>query len=150
MNQTFDPIAEGLKRYLAFYADLSPETLPQLRDLVTPDVHFRDPFNDVRGTDAMLAIFAAAYRDCTDVRFAIDGSVREGAEAFLKWRFYFRPKRLGPGEPWEITGVSEVHFTPEGRVAVHLDHWDSGAQFYARLPLIGALVRWVRRRAAAH
>jgi len=146
MTMADDPVAAGLKAYADFFATLTPESLARLGDFVTPDVHFRDPFNDVRGLPAMRRVFEASFEDCSDIRFVIDGVVRQEREAFLKWRFFFKPKRLNPATPWEVLGVSEVHFTPAGKVAAHLDHWDSGSQFYARLPLIGALIRWVRGR----
>jgi len=141
-----DPVGEGLRAYAGFFAAMTPETLDRLDALVCDDVHFRDPFNDVRGRTAMKAVFAAMYRDCTDIGFTIDGVVRQGDEAFLKWTFRFRPRRFGGRVPWLAVGVSEVHFAPDGRVSAHLDHWDAGSQLYARLPLLGPLVRFVRRR----
>lgn len=141
-----DPVAAGLRRYVDFFATLTPQTLDRLDGLVTENVHFRDPFNDIRGRGNMKSIFAQMYRDCTDIRFDIDGSVREGDQAFLKWTFHFRPRRFGGSKPWLAVGVSELHFASDGRVAAHLDHWDAGSQFYARLPLLGALVRMVRNR----
>ncbi|WP_370153535.1 nuclear transport factor 2 family protein [Ferrovibrio sp.] len=141
-----DAIGAGLRRYADFFATLTPDSLDRLDGLVTDDVHFRDPFNDIRGRAAMKAVFAQMYRDCTDIGFTIDGSLRQGDEAFLKWTFRYRPRRFGGAVPWTAVGVSELHFAPDGLVRAHLDHWDAGAQFYARLPLLGPLVRWVRGR----
>ncbi len=145
-----NPGAVTLARYAAFYESLSPETLPQLRDLVMPDVRFRDPFNEVTGVEPMLRIFAAMYEDCTDIRFTITGSVQQQDKAFLIWRFYFRPRRLKVSQPWEVEGVTELHFTADGRIAAHLDHWDAGSQFYGRLPLLGPVIRFLRRRLGGH
>ncbi len=142
---TTDPIATGLQRYADFFATLAPGSLGLLDQLVTEDVHFRDPFNDVCGRAKMKAIFRRMYEDCTDIRFVVDGSLQQGSEAFLKWTFHFRPRRFSGGRIWVATGVSELHFAPDGRVAAHFDHWDAGAQFYARLPVLGPLVRLVRR-----
>lgn len=141
-----DAIAEGLQAYIGFFETLAPASLARLGDLVAADVHFRDPFNDVHGLAAMRRVFEASFEDCSEMRFIIDSVVRQDATAFLTWRFFFKPTRLNPAQPWEVVGVSELHFTPAGKVAAHLDHWDSGSQFYARLPLIGAVVRWLRRR----
>ncbi|WP_430398456.1 nuclear transport factor 2 family protein [Ferrovibrio sp.] len=148
--EAYDPIAKALDRYAQYYETLSPQSLPALRELVTPDVRFRDPFNEVRGVEPMLRAFAAMYEDCTDVRFIITGSVRQQDKAFLIWRFYFKPRRLNATAAWEVEGVTELHFTPDGRVAAHLDHWDAGGQFYGRLPLIGPVIRFLRRRLGVH
>lgn len=141
-----DPIAVGLSRYVDFLASMTPDTVENLDDHVTPDVHFRDPFNDLHGVAAMKAVFHHMYRDCTDVRFVIGNTVQQGPRAFVTWTFYFRPRRLRGTAPWQADGVTELHFDAGGRVAAHLDHWDAGAQFYARLPVLGALIRLVRNR----
>src|SRR3546814_19194485 len=103
--------------------------------------------SDVCSSDlAMKAIFATMYRDCTDVAFVIDGVLRQDDTAMVKWTFRFRPQRFGGAQPWIAIGVTELHLAPDGRIAAHLDYWDAGSQFYARLPLLGPLVRFVRRR----
>ena len=142
--------ADRLDRALAAYADcyvsLTPETVGDLRALVTPDVHFRDPFNDVRGADHVVRIMAAMFEDADDVRFEMLERFRTGDRAVLLWRFWFRPKRLKLPEPWVVDGTSVLRLTPDGLVAEHLDHWDAAGQFYERLPLLGSLIRLVKRR----
>jgi steroid delta-isomerase len=145
-----DPVGAGLDRYVRFITQMTPETLDRLDELVTEDVHFRDPFSDVRGRATMKAIFAAMYRDCADVAFVIDGVLRQGDSAMLKWTFRFRPRRFGGPAPWSAVGVTELHLAADGRIAAHLDYWDAGSQFYARLPVVGPLVRFVQRRLQHH
>lgn len=136
----------GLRAYAAFYAALTPERLGELRLLCTPDVRFRDPFNEVQGVEAMIRIFEKMYEDADQISFEVVDAMRNGERAMLLWVFHCRPKSLRLKEPWRIEGASEIHLTPDGRVSAHLDHWDSGSQFYARLPVIGAIIRFLRRR----
>ncbi|MFQ3623490.1 MAG: nuclear transport factor 2 family protein, partial [Acetobacteraceae bacterium] len=69
-----------------------------------------------------------------------------GAEAgYLRWVFTIG----GAGPVRRIEGVSEIRFAASGLVSAHLDHWDSGSQVYARLPVLGAVIRAVSRRLAA-
>ena len=42
--------------------------------------------------------------------------------------------------------VGIVKFAPDGRISEHIDHWDAAAQFYERIPVLGWLIRKVRRR----
>lgn len=117
-----------------------------LRAICRTDIRFRDPFNDVTGVDRMIAVFQSAFADTRTMRFEVIDHVRHGRRGYILWRMHFRPKRFGGPEDWVVDGVSEIHLAADGRIAAHIDHWDSGAQFYARLPLIGWLVRLVRRR----
>ena len=126
--------------YIRFYETLSPDTLSQLEILVTENVHFRDPFNDVTGIEPMRRVLAKMFEDLPDACFAIT-DVGFGEAAYLRWRFN--------GGRWSADGVSEVAFDADGRVTSHLDHWDSGRDIYAKLPVIGTIVRAICRRIAA-
>lgn len=35
----------------------------------------------------------------------------------------------------------------DGRIAQHRDDWDAAEELYEKLPAIGALMRWLKRRA---
>ena len=130
--------------YIAFYESLTPESLGQLDALCDPEVRFRDPFNEVTGTAAYRAILADMFRRVRAPSFEVGDWALSGRVAYLRWTFRCTPRK--GGAPWRFEGMSEVHFDAEGRVTAHLDHWDSGSQFYARLPLLGRLIGFVRRR----
>ena len=130
--------------YAAFYERLTPETIDQLDALCAPTIRFRDPFNDVTGLAAYKTILARMFQDVDEPRFVVADWALSGRVAYLRWDFTFKPR--GRGQIWHFEGMTEVRFDEQGRIAAHLDHWDSGSQFYARLPLIGALIRRIRKR----
>ncbi|MDH3474507.1 MAG: nuclear transport factor 2 family protein [Rhodospirillales bacterium] len=130
--------------YVAFYEGLTPERLERLEALCAPDVRFRDPFNDVTGVAAYRSILARMFEDVAAPRFAVIDRAISGRVAYLRWNFSFVPR--GGVAPWRIEGMSEVHFDEEGRVSAHLDHWDSGSQFYGRLPLLRHVIALIRKR----
>lgn len=138
------PIAD----YIRFFETLSPDSLVRLPALVTNDVVFRDPFNDVRGIDPMRRVFERMFADVADPRFVVSAVAREGDIAFLRWRFTGRT-RGAAGGPLALEGLSEIHLAEDGRVSGLIDHWDAAGQLYERLPLLGWLLRRVRRRLAA-
>lgn len=141
-----DDLEAAVAAYAAFYEGLTPGTLGRLDALCAPDVRFRDPFNDVTGIAAYRAILADMLERVEAPGFEVVDWACSGRTAYLRWVFTFQPRK-GCG-PWRIDGMSEVHFDRLGRVAAHLDHWDSGAQFYGRLPILGRLIGLVRRRLA--
>jgi len=135
--------------YVDFLEALTSERLDALPDRLTPDVRFKDPFNDVTGIDAMRAIFEHMFETVDDLTFQVTHrarSIEDDTVWFLRWRLTGRlPAWLG-GD-WSVTGMSEVHLAPDGRVSAHIDYWDAGRHFYERLPLIGPIIRLLRRRA---
>jgi len=132
------------RRWGAFFESLTPESLTEIETLCRPDVRFKDPFNDVTGTANLRRIFDHMFETTVNPRFTVIDTAVSGRTAYLRWRFDFTPK--GRSGPWTIDGMSEVTFDEAGLVAAHIDHWDSGEQFYARLPILGTLVRLVRRK----
>ena len=142
------PDIDITSRYAAAFAALSPETMDDLLATVSPQVRFKDPFNDVTGQEAFKAIFVHMFETCDAPRFHITDITRSNAEngtrAYLRWRMSGRIKSW-PHTSLDLEGMSEIHIGADGLVAAHIDHWDSASQLLARLPLIGLLLRPVMR-----
>ena len=132
------------ERYRAYLESLTPDTLANLSDHVTDDVRFKDPFNDVRGVDGMARVFRHMFDNVRDISFEVHRAMMEDDVCLMQWRFQ---GRLGCA-PWAFDGTSALRFAPDGRVAEHIDYWDAAGSFYERLPFIGWLLSWVRRRLA--
>lgn len=135
----------SLDAYLAAFEAMTPERLDVFDAVCAPDVRFADPFNDVTGLDRFKDVFRHMYDTLDGPRFVILDSAVGSRAGYIRWRFEFFMRRRA----MTIDGMSEVEFGPDGRVTCHIDHWDAGGQVYARIPVIGALVRWVRGRLAA-
>ncbi|MBK1663648.1 hypothetical protein CKO38_09885 [Rhodospirillum rubrum] len=137
----------GANAYLAFYSSLTPLTLDQLETVTTSDVRFKDPFNDVHGRDAYRKVLEHMFETIGTPRTTI---VHWGWAApervFVLWRFSAKVPVIGD---WQVEGMSDLHFAADGRVSAHIDHWDASQSFYARLPVIGSLIGFIRRRASA-
>jgi hypothetical protein len=138
--------AARLRAYGEFLERISPERVDELRSLATADMRFKDPFNDVRGIERVLRVFHKMFEDASDIRFGLHHLACAGNVGYLRWQMGLRPKsRFMAGQIWRFSGVTEARFDDQGRLAEHLDHWDAGAQFYERLPLLGPLLRAIRR-----
>lgn len=130
--------------YARFWQDMTPASLDRLDTVFAPDIHFRDPFNDVRGRDRMRAILDHMFTATQKPRFVVTDIAESGRAAYLRWDFTFEVR----GRALRIEGISEVRFNADGLAVEHIDHWDAAAQFYERLPALGGLLRLIRRRMA--
>ena len=133
-------------RVRRFYEELTPQSLAGLDGLYAPEAVFKDPFNEVRGVAAIRAIFDGMYRRVDAPRFVITRTLCGGDEAFLAWDFRFRWKSGAAGEQI-IRGATHIQFAPDGRVVLHRDYWDAAEELYEKLPLLGPLMRFLKRRA---
>jgi len=133
-------------RLREFFETLSPASVGRLGEFYAADARFKDPFNEVAGVDAIRAIFEGMYRQVDRPRFVVTQALCEGDEAFLAWDFLFYFRTDGTREQ-AIRGATHILFAPDGRVAVHRDYWDAAEELYEKLPVLGALMRWLKRRA---
>ncbi len=132
------------ERYKTYLETLTPETLENLSNNVSETVHFKDPFNDVRGAENMHRVFQHMFENLDDIKFRVHHTIEQGDLCMMEWRFESRLR----GQKWAFDGVSSLVFSDDGRVQSHIDYWDAATHFYERLPLIGAVIRWIRRRVA--
>ena len=139
-----------IQQLVHLYETLAPQDLlPQgrLAQIYRADARFKDPFNQVQGLPAITAIFEHMFRTLDNPRFQVLQVVAEGDDAFLTWDFSFgRPAQ--PGGRLRIHGASHVKFAADGQIHTHRDYWDAAEELYEKLPWIGALMRWLKRRAA--
>lgn len=135
-------------RAKAFFESISPADVPRLGTIYTEDAYFRDPFNEVRGVAPIQRIFREMFDDLADCRFTILDTVVDERGAMLVWDFTFRIRRYRPRIERRIHGASHLRFDAAGRVTYHRDYWDAAEELYAQLPLIGPVMRFLRRRLA--
>lgn len=136
--------ADQLARLVAFYEHLSVENLAQLGAVYAPQARFKDPFNEVEGHAAILAIFEHIFVQVDAPRFIVLDSMGQGEQAFLTWEFRFRMKRWVTGEQC-IHGATHVRFDAQGRVLSHRDYWDVAEELYEKLPLLRSFMRMLKR-----
>ena len=139
--------APDVQQLVTFFETLTPHSLGQLATLYDRQARFVDPFNDVKGLTAIEAIFRHMFVALDDSRFVVTGRVVQGKECFLLWDFHFRFKRFDKQTAQTIRGTSHLVFSDAGLVVLHRDYWDAAQELYEKLPLIGALMRWLRKRA---
>jgi steroid delta-isomerase len=136
-----------LERMVRFFEALRPEDVDRLAEIYAHDAQFVDPFNDVKGTEAIGRIFAHMFVQLDEPRFIVLERLQAGEQAFLTWDFVFRFRSGASAGLQRIHGGTHLRFNHEGKVVLHRDYWDAAGELYAKLPLIGALMRWLRRRA---
>ena len=137
-----------VQRIVTLFEHLTPAELPRLAAIYSADARFKDPFNEVQGAAAITRIFEHMFSALEAPRFVIHDVVVQGDQCFLGWDFVFRLRRRR-GEELLIRGATHLQLTSDGRIAVHRDYWDAAEELYEKLPVVGALMRWLKRRVNA-
>jgi steroid delta-isomerase len=140
--------AVALARIVAFFESIAPADVARIGEFYAADAYFRDPFNEVRGVAAIARVYAHMFTQLDECRFVITETIAEGESALLIWDFTFRSRRWRPREVQAIHGATHLKLTGDGKIAYHRDYWDAAGELYAKLPLIGPVLRFLRKTLA--
>ena len=134
----------ALDEYIVFYEQMKKEDLVRLPNFFSSQAHFKDPFNDVYGIEKIRMIFQHMFETLKSPKFIIEEAVLDSDVAYIKWSFTGELKT----KPLKLIGVSRVVFNEQDLVSEHIDYWDASEQFYMELPIVGSLLRFIRKQIA--
>lgn len=144
-----------LQALIDWFEHLSPATVDRVPDLYAANAEFKDPFNEVRGTEAIARIFRHMFTQVDAPRFVIgsrfgsEGDEGDEGGVMLLWDFHFRSRGPLAPQAMSVRGATHLRFDTQGRVILHRDYWDAAEELYAKLPLVGWLMRGLQRQARA-
>lgn len=136
---------KAVERIVAMFEALAPADLARLGEIYTEEACFKDPFNEVSGVPAIRRVFEHMFATLDEPRFVIRDVIVQGPQCFLTWDFVFRMRRFRR-EPQLIRGGSHLVLAADGRITMHRDYWDAAEELYEKLPLVGGLMRWLKKR----
>ena len=133
---------------VAFFETLSPASLAGVEYIYAADARFKDPFSEVQGLPAIERVYTHMFESLHAPRFVVTGRVLQGSECFLTWNFCFRFQNIQPATEQTVRGCSHLVLDAQGRIVVHRDYWDVAEELYEKIPGLGALMRWLKKRAS--
>lgn len=136
---------EALGRFRRFYDEFSPAWIERLEELYAPGFTFEDPFHQVTGDFATLrTYFSRVLTSLAETRFIVEDAATGGDGSYVRWRWEWRRK---PSDPLHVVpGVTHLRFERDGKISSHRDLFDAAGGFYDTLPVIGAMLRAIKRR----
>ncbi len=138
-----------MARMVQFFEAVTPESVNRLGEFFDPQARFKDPFNAVVGIPAIQHIFAHMFVQLDQPRFVVTNQVMQGNQCFLTWEFKFGFKGFKTGQTQTILGATHLVLNDAGLITLHRDYWDAAEELYEKLPGVGSLMRWLKRRANA-
>ena len=135
-----------VKAIVDWYSNLSEASLQDIANLYVQDAFFKDPFNEVNEINSIKRIFSHMFRTTVAPRFVFKDVIEQGNQVFLSWTFYFELNQ----KKYEVEGASHLVLADNGKIQLHRDYWDPAEELWQKLPYIGWLVAWLRRKFTAH
>lgn len=147
LSPVADRPAQSLDRLVVFFETLTEKSVADLPFIYAPEARFKDPFNAVQGCKAIEAIFTHMFLALEAPRFIVIERISQGGQCFLTWEFRFRFKNYHRTTEQVILGASHIVFNADGLISLHRDYWDAAEELYEKLPVVGSVMRWLKRRA---
>ncbi|MBV1788172.1 nuclear transport factor 2 family protein [Marinobacterium sp. D7] len=131
-----------LKQYADLLETLTPDNLDAMQQLLADDVEFKDPFNHTSGKAGYREVMVDMFANLDDIQFRVKQIDPTPTGGYLIWEFsaYSTITKAIRAE-----GVSHILIDAEGKITRHYDYWD-GSRIMDGMPVIGCIVRWVRKR----
>ena len=128
-----------------WFESLSPQSLGQIEQFYEAEAYFKDPFNEVRDVARIQLIFQDMFTEFEQPRFVIQEQICDDVkrQSVLTWHFLFNWR----GKAWCIVGSSHLRFGSTGLVIYHRDYWDASEELYEKLPVIGFVLKALKKRA---
>jgi hypothetical protein len=138
--------SQHIQRVIEQFENISPNTIDSLVTLYSEDAFFKDPFNEVKGHTKIKHIFTHMFTQVNNPRFVIKNTLENGSQACLIWEFIFQLKQ-SPNLDQVIRGCTWMTFNKALLITEHRDYWDAAEELYEKIPVLGGLMRWLKKRA---
>lgn len=135
-------VIDRLQRTFATAEKLTAE---DLAGIYTSDIIFVDPLGRVEGLDKLSRYLDGVYKNVVSCRFEYLDVLQIEGKASIKWDMVFQHKKLAAGRAITVRGVTLIEFNE--KIFFHEDIYDVGALVYENVPVLGAPVRYLKKRA---
>ncbi len=132
---------------VTFFETITPQSIARVAVLYAPDATFKDPFNDVRGLPAIERIYSHMFEALNAPRFIVTSQLVDGPACFLIWEFKFYFKNFDKTTEQTVRGGTHLLLDAQGKITAHRDYWDPAEEVYEKLPVVGGVMRWLKKRA---
>lgn len=136
-----------LNDFLAVYQILDKENLHLLKTIYHENVIFIDPMHHVEGQSHLIEYFSHLYTNLLSCDFMVNEVVQQGNNAAIYWDMTYQHPKLRSGQPVVVQGHSLLKML-DNKVVYHRDYVDIGAMLYEHIPVVGRVIKSIKRRAS--
>jgi hypothetical protein len=137
----------GIRRFEDFLAHLDQKTArDETEKVYAPDAYLNDTLKTIHGAPAIRDYFIKTAKGLDSMTVTFDDVAASGRNYYFRWTMDTRMKNLARGKTVRTIGITMVRFDSEGRVILHQDFWDSAQGVWEHVPVMGAVIRWIRTK----
>ncbi|MDO6745871.1 nuclear transport factor 2 family protein [Gilvimarinus sp. 1_MG-2023] len=136
----------------AHYQTFDKSSLADILSLYNDDICFIDPVERFDGKEDLRLYFANLAENLTSCQFDFQSVINDycpqgESSAVLFWQMRFSHPKLNSGVATSLAGCSHLRYSD--KIYYHRDYYDLGEMLYENIPLLGRLIRSIKKRLAS-
>jgi len=135
----------AVEKFIQYFEYLDPTSSNDLSDFYDDELIFEDPMHRIEGRKNLVAYFQKLNANLKSGRFTFHTKDVTSHKAYLEWTMEVELKRPS-GKKIVADGISVLTF--DQKITAQRDYFDAGQMFYEGIPLLGGIIRWIKRKIA--
>lgn len=135
--------SQTLDKFKSYFENLDNSKVNSLKDIYSFDILFQDPVHKIEGLDNLERYFSKLNSNLENGKFKFTSEYVIENKAILEWEMVLATKR--PRANVTAQGISILSIK-DNKVTSHRDYFDVGEVFYENIPVIGGILRLIKRR----
>lgn len=137
-----------LEKFSAFYTNLESMQPSELGSIYSSDVIFIDPVAKHVGLNAVERYFSKLLINTPHCEFVIHTTqLTNSGYCMVSWTMEYSSARMNKGNPISVDGISMLAIVDE-KITYQRDYYDLGQMLYENVPVLGSIIRKIRRSMA--
>jgi hypothetical protein len=148
-----------INKFQSFYSDLASMKVEDLSSIYSENVTFIDPVTTHSGITSVESYFSNLLQDTKYCIFTInaiestssiedqDANKVDKLSYMVTWVMTFSSPRLNSGAPINVDGITQL-IVENNKISYHRDYYDLGQMVYENVPLLGWIIKRIKRRLA--
>ncbi|HEY5715253.1 MAG TPA: nuclear transport factor 2 family protein [Psychromonas sp.] len=136
-----------IDQFCRIYKGLGKDNLSLLELIYSDDINFIDALHNLQGLEQLSDYFSHLYANLLLCDFTIEEVIQEEGKACILWTMEYAHPQINKAKPILVNGCSHLKF--EEKIYYHRDFVDMGQMLYEHLPLLGGVIRTVKKRIAS-
>ena len=128
------------------YNQLNKDNLYLLDNIYSHEATFIDPFKQIQNLSNIKAYFEELYENVKAIRFEFNDANSQGNVHFIAWNMFLSHPKINSGKEFCVPGVSHLKTDEKQKISFHRDYFDAGNMLYEKLPVIGSVISWIKRK----
>ena len=129
--------------FIKLISNFGSDSLKELPKIYSPTIEYEDPINKIQGLDHLYLVFEDLLKIFSEIEIQVKETSSTDHTAFVRWLMTYRFRR----KEYSIDAVTHLEFDSSGLICKHKDYWDASFALYGTFPMLGSLMRGIKKMA---